>query len=116
MSPETVGYRFYRLRRNPWRPADRIENLAGTMYKPADYDGDYLMACPAEQNRNGRRYNLVYGALVPGNRESLGHEDVARLTDLAHAGCRRIAFDQLPPAWQRVFGAETAAIAVEEAS
>lgn len=116
MHPESAGYRFYALRRNPWRHSDRIDTLAGTMYKPHDYDGDYLMVCPPERTRDGRRYFLVYGALIPGNRASLGYDEVTRLTDLARTGYRRMAFEQLPPAWQRAFVAEIEAIASLAAS
>jgi len=116
MTPESKGYRFYQLRRNPWRHTDRIDTLMGSMYKPADYDGDYLMVCPVEQRADGRRYYLVYGALIPGNRESLGYGEVKRLTSLAYAGYRRIAFDHLPDSWQRAFLAEIADIEREAAS
>jgi len=110
MVPECAGFRFYRLRRNPWRRIDRIDTVAGILYKPADYTGDYLMVCPADISANGRRYYPVYGALIPGNRASLGYGEVARLTSLTHAGYRRVPFDQLPVAWQEAFFAEIAAI------
>lgn len=116
MVPECAGFRFYRLRRNPWRHTDRIDTVAGTLYKPADYDGDYLMVCPAEIASNGRRYYPVYGALIPGNRASLGYGEVARLTSLFHAGYRRVPWDQLPAPWQAAFLAEIAAITRAAAS
>lgn len=116
MSPEAFGFRFYRLRRNPWRHTDRIDTVAGTLYKPADYDGDYCMVCPAEISANGRRYYPVYGTLIPGNRASLGYGEVARLTSLTHAGYRRVPFDQLSTACQEAFFAEIAALTRSAAS
>lgn len=103
MTLESAGFRFYALRANPWRKTDRLDTLAGTIYKPAHYTGDYLMVWPPETTRDGRRYYLVYDALIPGNIASLGYDEVSRLTTLAQAGYRRIAFDRLPPAWQRAF-------------
>lgn len=108
MTLESAGFRFYVLRRNPWRDTDRIDTLAGSLYKPADYAGDYLMVWPPETTRDGRRYYLVYDALIPGNLASLGYDEVSHLTALYHAGYRRIPFDRLPPAWQRAVAAEAA--------
>jgi len=116
MIPERKGYRFYHLRRNPWRHTDRLDTVMGSLYKPADYTGDFLMVCPVEQRADGRRYYLVYGTLIPGNRESLGYDEVQHLTSLAHAGYRRIPFDRVPDAWQRAFLAEIADIEREAAS
>lgn len=104
-TPEAYGFRFYALRRNPWRFTDRIETLAGTMYPPADYDGDFCLAFPVSESHRGPYYD-VYGALIPGNRCSLGYGEVGRLTTLAHAGYRRVPFDRLPPAWRQAFRAE----------
>lgn len=111
MSPDTSGVRFYVLRRNPWRHGDRIDTLAGVMFRPAAYDGDYLMVLPRDTGAGGRSYYPVYDTLIPGNRDSLGYDEVTRLAALHHAGYRRVPLDALPPAWQRAFRAELAAVA-----
>jgi hypothetical protein len=104
-TPEAFGFRCYALRRNPWRFTDRIETLAGTMYSPADYDGDFCLVFPVSESHRGPYYD-VYGTLIPGNRCALGYGEVGRLTTLAHAGYRRIAFAAMPAAWQQAFRAE----------
>lgn len=52
MSSEAFGFRFYRLRRNPWRHTDRMDTVAGTLYKPADYTGDYRQSRLARLRRS----------------------------------------------------------------